>query len=200
MKTIAKNANDFADIRNLRAVAMLYQTGYLTIKDYEDGDYTLNVPDEEVRRDLMLLVAAQAAEADETWVGDTVRHMRRFEFDDFFAGLRSLFAHLPYGSKEGRVHEMSYERALKILFWSQGLRVETEDTQSVGRADIVVKYRKAIYVFELKRDGTAADALAQIREKGYAEPYRADGRPVYLIGLAFDSNTRQLTDAAAERL
>ena len=198
--TVREEAFDVSDIRNLRAVAMLYQTGYLTIKDYEDGDYTLGIPDEEVRRDLLKLVAAQAAEADETWVGDTVRHLRRCEFEDFFAGIRSLFAHLPYGSKEGRVHEMSYERALKILFWSQGLEVVTEDTQSAGRADIVVKYRKAIYVFELKRDGTADEALAQIREKGYAEPYLADGRPVYLIGLGFDSKTRQLVDAAWERL
>ena len=198
--TARENDFDVTDIRNLRAVAMLYQTGYLTIKDYEDGDYTLNVPDEEVRRDLMLLVAAQAAEADEGWVGDTVRHLRRFEFDDFFLGLKSLFAHLPYGSKEGRVHEMSYERALKILFWSQGLPVVCEDTQSAGRSDIVVKYRKAIYVFELKRDETADAALAQIREKGYAAPYLADGRPVWAIGLAFDSKTRQLVDAKAERL
>ena len=64
----------------------------------------------------------------------------------------------------------------------------------------MVKYRKAIYVFELKRDGTADEALAQIREKGYAKPYLADGRPVYLIGLAFDSKTRQLVDAAVEEL
>ena len=198
--TVREEAFDVSDIRNLPAVGMLYQTGYLTIKDYADGDYTLNVPDEEVRRDLMLLVAAQAAEADEGWVGDTVRYMRRFAFDDFFAGLKSLFAHLPYGSKEGRVHEMSYERALKILFWAQGLRVETEDVQSAGRADIVVKYSKAIYVFELKRDESAAAALAQIREKGYAQPYLADGRPVWAIGLSFDSQTRQLVDAKEERL
>ena len=198
--TVRENAFDVTDIRNLRAVAMLYQTGYLTIKDYEDGDYTLGIPDEEVRRDLLLLVAAQAAEADESWVGDTVRYLRRCEFEDFFAGLKSLFAHLPYGPKEGRVHEMSYERALKILFWAQGLEVVTEDTQSAGRADLVVKYRKAIYVFELKRDESAAAALGQIREKGYAEPYRADGRPVYLIGLGFDSKTRQLVDAAWEKL
>ena len=65
---------------------------------------------------------------------------------------------------------------------------------------IVVKYRKAIYVFELKRDGTAAEALAQIKEKGYAAPYLADGRPVWAIGLNFDSKTRQLADAAHERL
>ena len=198
--TVGKEAFDVSDINNLPAVGMLYQAGYLTIKDYEDGDYTLGIPDEEVRRDLLQLVAAQAAEADEGWVGDTVRHLRRCEFDDFFAGLRSLFAHLPYGSKEGRVHEMSYERALKILFWSQGLETVCEDTQSAGRADIVVKYRKAIYVFELKRDGTADEALQQIREKGYAAPYLADGRPVWAIGLAFDSATRQLVDAKEERL
>ena len=197
--TVRKNDFDVSDIRNLPAVGMLYQTGYLTIKDYEDGDYTLGIPDEEVRRDLLLLVAAQAAEADERWVGDTVRYLRRCEFEDFFAGLRSLFAHLPYGSKEGRVHEMSYERALKILFWSQGLETVCEDTQSAGRADIVVKYRKAIYVFELKRDGSADEALAQIREKGYATPYLADGRPVWAIGLAFDTKTRQLVDAKEER-
>ena len=58
MKTIAENDFDVSDIRNLRAVAMLYQTGYLTIKDYEDGDYTLGIPDEEVRRDLLQLVDA----------------------------------------------------------------------------------------------------------------------------------------------
>ena len=198
--TVRKDAFDVSDIANLKAEGMLYQTGYLTIKDYEDGDYTLGIPDEEVRRDLLQLVAAQAAEADEGWVGDTVRHLRRCEFECFFAGLRSLFAHLPYGSKEGRVHEMSDERALKILFWSQGLPVVCEDTQSAGRADIVVKYRKAIYVFELKRDGTADEALAQIREKGYAAPYLADGRPVWAIGLAFDSKTRQLVGAKEERL
>ena len=53
-----ENDFDVSDIRNLRAVAMLYQTGYLTIKDYEDGDYTLGIPDEEVRRDLLQLVDA----------------------------------------------------------------------------------------------------------------------------------------------
>ena len=114
--------------------------------------------------------------------------------------MKTIFAHLPYGSKESRVHEMSYERALKILFWSQGLQVVTEDTQSAGRDDIVVKYRKAIYVFELKRDGTADEVLAQIREKGYAKPYLADGCPVWAIGLAFDSKTRRLVDAKEERL
>ena len=97
-----------------------------------------------------------------------------------------------------RAHEMNFERNLKILFWAFGYETVCEDRQTGGRADLVVKYRKAIYIFELKRDGTAAEALGQIREKGYAKPYLADGRPVYLIGLAFDTKTRQLKDAAWE--
>ena len=73
--TVRENDFDVSDIRNLRAVAMLYQTGYLTIKDYKGGRYLLGVPDEEVRRDLMLLVAAQSAERDETWVGRKTRQL-----------------------------------------------------------------------------------------------------------------------------
>ncbi len=95
---------------------------------------------------------------------------------------------------------MSDGRALKILFWSQGVEGGTEDVQAEGRADLVVKYRKGISVFELKRDESAEAALGQIRERGYAEPYRADGRPVWAIGLNFDSKTRNLTDALYERI
>ena len=196
--TARENDFDVTDIRNLRAVAMLYQTGYLTIKDYRGGRYLLGVPDEEVRRDLLLLVAAQSAEKDETWVGQTVDCLLDGDFEGFFDGLKCLFAHLPYGEKEGRAHEMNFERNLKILFWAFGYETVCEDRQTGGRADLVAKCPEGIFVFELKRDGTAADALGQIREKGYAQPYLADGRPVYLIGLAFDSQTRQLVDAAWE--
>ena len=198
--TVREGAFDVSDIRNLPAVGMLYQTGYLTIKDYEDGRYLLGIPDEEVRRDLLLLVAAEAAEKDESWVGRTVDHLLDGEFDDFFYGLKSLFAHLPYGEREGRAQEMNFARNLKMLFWAFGYETVCEDRQSLGRADLVMKCSRGIYVFELKRDESAAAALAQIREKGYAKPYLADGRPVYLIGLNFDSKTRQLIDAKAESL
>ena len=197
---VRKEAFDVSDINNLPAIGMLYQTGYLTIKDYKGGRYLLGIPDEEVRRDLLLLVAAQSAERDVTWVGRTVDHLLDGEFDDFFDGLKALFAHLPYGEREGRAHEMNFERNLKILFWAFGYETVCEDRQTGGRADLVAKCPEGIYVFELKRDGTADEALAQIREKGYQAPYLADGRPVWAIGLAFDSRTRQLVDAREERL
>ena len=66
----------------------------------------------------------------------------------------------------------------------------TEDRQSNGRADVVAKHKKGIYIFELKVDDPVDRAFAQIREKNYAAPYLADPRPVWLVGLSFDSKTR----------
>ena len=65
---------------------------------------------------------------------------------------------------------------------------------AAGRVDVVVQTGRFVYVMELKRDGTAAEALAQIRERGYADPFAADSRTLYLIGAAFDSETRLLSD------
>ncbi len=197
--SVGEDAFDVTDIRHLRAVAMLYQTGYLTISDYADGSYTLNVPDEEVRRDLLTLVAAQSAEQDEYWVGQLRIHLIHGEFELFFRGLKAVYAHLPYDSTE-IVHEMGYERCLKILLQAFGLPTVCEDAQSGARADVVAFHRRGIFVFELKRGGTAQEALDQIRAKGYAEPYFADGRPVYAIGLGFDAATRHLVDAAVEQI
>ena len=89
---------------------------------------------------------------------------------------------------------------LYALLASQGIEVVAEDRQSNGRADIVAKHKKGIFVFELKVDDPVDEAFRQIREKGYAEPYRADGRPVWLIGLSFDSKTCHLVGCAAAPL
>ena len=105
---------------------------------------------------------------------------------------------MPYGSTEETTHEAAYQRILCTLLASQGIEYRAEDVQSNGCADIVAKHKKGIFIFELKVDEPVDRAFAQIREKGYAEPYRADPRPVWLIGLSFDSRTRRLVDCAAE--
>ena len=190
---------DVADLRNLKAVSMLYQSGYLTVKDYDGGLYTLGVPDEEVRRDLATLVAGAAADEDMQWAASLCAKLIVARWSEFFVGLKSLYARMPYGALEGTIHEHSYERILCTLLAAQGVRCRAEDVQANGRADVVAEHRKGICIFELKVDEPVDRAFAQIRAKGYAEPYRADGRPIWLIGLSFDSKTRHLTDCAAER-
>ena len=201
VEEVSGEAFDVAELRNLTALALLYQSGYLTIKGYDAdvGDYTLGVPDEEVRRDLSTLVAGVAADKDVAWAANLGKSLLRFNWPRVSVGLKSLFAHLPYGPREDDVQEFSYERVLYALLASQGIEVVSEDRQSNGRADIVAKHKRSIYIFELKVDEPVDKAFAQIREKKYAEPYLADGRPIWLIGLSFDSKTRHLVDFAAVR-
>ena len=87
-----------------------------------------------------------------------------------------------------------------MLLAAQGFQYDIEAAQTVGRSDLVATHPCGVYVFELKVDATAADALAQIRAKGYAEPYRARGLPIWAVGLAFDSKTRRLVDADVEKV
>ena len=192
-------AFDVAELRDLQPIAMLYQSGYLTIKDYQSGRYVLGVPDEEVRQDLNMLLTGVAANRSMTWASRLGDHLLEAEWDDFFDGLKSLYAAMAYGPTEGRVHENAYGRCLSFLLASCGYEFNMEDVQSNGRADVVAKNPEMVCVFELKVDEPVDKAFAQIRKKGYAEPYLADGRPIWLIGLSFDSNTRRLVDYAAER-
>ena len=106
---------------------------------------------------------------------------------------------MAYGSTERRVHENSYGRCLSFLLASQGFRFTMESVQSNGRADVIAEHPAMVCIFELKVDEPVDRAFGQIREKKYAEPYLADGRPIWLIGLSFDSKTRHLVDFAAVR-
>ena len=106
---------------------------------------------------------------------------------------------MAYGSTERRVHENSYGRCLSFLLASQGFRFTMESVQSNGRADVIAEHPAMVCIFELKVDEPVDKAFGQIREKKYAETYLADGRPIWLIGLSFDSKTRHLVDFAAVR-
>jgi hypothetical protein len=202
MRGVSQAEFDVAELRNLKPVAMLYQSGYLTIKDYNPitESYTLGVPDEEVRRDLCTLMTGVAARTDMQWAASLGQKLLIEAWDDFFDGLKSLYAAMAYGLTEGRVHENSYGRCLSFLLASCGFDFTMENVQANGRADVVAKHPAEVCIFELKVDEPVDKAFAQIREKGYAEPFRADARPVWLIGLSFDSKTRQLVDCIAEKM
>ena len=193
---------DVADLAHIQPVGLLYQTGYLTIKDYSYGLYTLRVPDEEVRQDLAALLAGAFAGRDAQWSASLGGKLRAGRWDAFFEGLRALYAKLPYGSHERfeRKHEASYARPLCMLLAAQGFRYDPEAAQTERRSDLVATHPCGTYVFELKVGGTAAEALEQIRARGYAKPYLAQGLPVWAVGLAFDPQTRQLVDADAEKV
>ena len=203
VRGVTETALDICRLEALTPIAMLYQGGYLTIKDFKNPLFTLGIPNEEVRLDLnsLLLQYVAQEEGGETFRDTTCFSLMEADFETFFTQLRALYAHLPYGSTETRVPETAYQRVLYVLLasWSP-FRVTAEDRQAQGRADIVAESDERVFVFELKVDKTAAEVLAQIKESGYAEPYRALGKPIHLIGLNFASATHSLSDTVVEAL
>ena len=187
---------DVSDLRSVGVVGLLYQTGYLTIKDYASGIYMLGLPDEEVRRDLSTLMAGVAANQDMKWAANLGVCLRLCKWEAFFEGLRSLYAAMAYGPTERRAHESSYARCLSFLLAAHGFRFRMEDVQSDGRADVVAEHPCGVFIFELKVDEPASAAIEQLKAKGYDAPYRGKGLPVHQIGLGFDSKTRHLVDTA----
>ena len=202
LEGVNDSAFDVSDLAVINPVGLLFQTGYLTIRDYSPqfDDYTLGVPDEEVRRDLTLLLAGVAANRDMDWAKSMGSQLLRGRFEPFFEGLKALYAGMAYGSLEERAHETSYARCLSFLLAAHGFRFRMEDVQADGRADVVAEHPCGVFIFELKVDEPAAAALEQVRSKGYDAPYCGKGLPTYLIGLGFDSKTRHLVEGKAEAL
>ena len=94
--------------------------------------------------------------------------------------------------------EVHYQNVLFIVFRLMGFHVAVEYRTSNGRVDLVLKAREYIYVMEFKFDGTAEEAIRQINEKGYAAPFKADGRTVIKIGVNFSRETKTIDTWLAE--
>ena len=198
LRAVSKTDLDVSDLRKFPVAGMLYQTGYLTIRDFKGGYFTLGIPDDEVRQDFSSLMSGLIADKDTVWASEIGGLLALAQWPEFFEGLKALYAGAVYGSTEGRPHELSYARCLKFLLQGQGFRVMQEVAHASGRTDIVADHPCGAYVFELKVDKPPKLAMSQIQRKKYAAPYRSAGKPVWAVGLSFDGKTRQFTGGVAE--
>ena len=189
------------------ALPLLYQSGYMTIKSYEpiSEEYTLGIPNKEVRvgltKGLMPTYTGMSAEGVRS--GFAVRFWRALRADDTDLALRELQAYLeslPYveGFKK-KLEEVStaegfYEWSFYLIFSMLNVYVQTQVKCARGRADMVVFMPDAIYVMELKINGTAQDALDQIEQKGYAQRYATDGRRIVKVGMGFSLEKCAMTE------
>ena len=176
---------------------VLYQSGYLTIKGYDEefGIYSLGFPNREVEEGfikfLLPFYANTNAVESEFEIQKFVREIRIGDYDSFFRRLRSFFADTPY--ELIRDLELHYQNVLFIVFKLVGFYVKAEYHTSEGRIDLVLQTDKFVYVIEFKLDGTAEDALRQINEKHYALPFEAGGnRRLFKIGVNFNAKMRNI--------
>ena len=181
-------------------IALMFQTGYLTIKEYnaESRRYKLGIPNLEVEQALFdhLLAAESGYDGFESTelLWDMKDALREGRTEDFMKQLRSFLAGIPANINPMKMTELNFENTLYVLLKALGFEVNAEEWTSSGRIDLLIKTKGFIYVMELKFDGTAEEALKQIEEKGYTLPYESDGRKIYKIGVNFSSQTRTVSD------
>ena len=194
------DTRDFIDYRAdvERPLPMIYQSGYLTIKGYDrlTGTYLLDFPNDEVKRGFATAVATSYLQPKSLVLSDLAQMVRSLAAADLAAlcrQLTSFFASIPYTMRR-KDTEQERERYFHYTFYLifrilSTYLVLTEKQQSEGRADCIIETPKDIFIFEFKLDGTADEALRQIESRGYARPYEADARRVYLVGATFSSKT-----------
>ena len=183
---------------------VLYQSGYLTIRDYRRGrdQYVLGFPNEEVRKGFAICLYRYVTNTQAGNRNRSVFQNAYLDFRDdgdlsaFVEALQVFFAGVPYMLNEHDEHH--FHAILYTLFVSFGADVVAEDLSAKGRADLTLKMPKGIYVMELKYDKGADEALRQIDERGYARKYAMDGRPVTKVGLAFSREERNITEWKSE--
>lgn len=190
------------DAASKNPIPVIYQSGYLTIKGYDSrfGIYKLGFPNLEVEEGFVkyLLPYYTNISISKTpfEIGNFVREVETGNYEGFFRRLQSFFADTSYEAIVGRNPkqdaELHYRNVLFIVFRLVGLYTQAEYHTSNGRIDLVLKTDRYIYVMEFKLDGTAEEALRQIEEKGYALPFREDGRQLFKIGVNFSSETRNI--------
>ena len=185
------------------ALPLLYQSGYLTIKGYDldTETYTLSIPNQEVRIGFVegLLPVYTGLEAGRVKAGFAMKFwlaLKKGDVDQAMYEMKAYLASIPYIEgfkkklKDVATAEGFYEYTMYLIFSTLNFYVQTQVKCAGGRTDMVVWMPNTIYVFELKINGTAQEALEQINDNSYAIPYQTDGRPVVKVGVKFDAEKR----------
>ena len=192
------------------ALPLLYQSGYLTIKDYdkETDFYVLAIPNNEVRTGFVenMIPAYTGIKQFETsgFAMRFWRFLKRNDIDAALAELKSFLAGIPYveGFKKKLENVSNYEGFYEYTFWlifnMLNFYARTQVKCAQGRIDVVLQMPDTTYVFELKVNGTAQEALDQINSKNYALPYDTEGCRVVKIGIQFDRDTMTVGEYIVE--
>ena len=200
--TMLRQTIETSDVTGGGAELFLYQSGYLTIKDYQMGVYILGFPNNEVRQALYetVLPALTLRKTGDTQStqSDLFLALQLGNLPGAMKSLKALIADVPYSNKKLVSMDMEerYRLILSTIFNAIGCRVEVEKMISTGRIDMVVETTNFIYVLELKlsNNGGVDAASEQIKAKQYTEPFKADKRKVTALAIELDDMGKGLVD------
>ena len=178
-------------------IPLIYQSGYLTIKNFDKRFkiYTLGFPNDEVRYGFLnFLVPFYTPITDDKknfYIGNFIQELEKGEVAPFMHRFEAFFADFPYELNDKT--ERHYQVIVYLIFKLMGQFTQAEVHSAKGRADAIVQTPDYIYIFEFKLNGTAEEALKQIDEKGYAEPFKSDKRKLLKVGVEFSAETRNVS-------
>ena len=197
---IIKDTLETSDVTGGGANLFLYQSGYLTIKDFDQGGYYLGIPNNEVRRALYNVVIPALTLRSQGQVSSEQSKLflalNYGQVDDAMKVLKAMVADVPYSNKKlvNMGMEERYRFIISCIFRSIGMRVEVEHMMSSGRIDIVTWAMNAVYVIELKlqNNGGLEAAKKQILANQYLAPFKGDSREVIPLAIELDDNGKGL--------
>jgi hypothetical protein len=192
-------ANKLSDIRpkDNDPRPLFYQTGYLTIKDYNElfDEYTLKYPNREVEESFLNFVLPYYfvnKSGNNFSVVDFIKDVMQGDIEAFLKKLKIFFSDVPYDMTSR--YESYYQIILYILFKLMGFYIKAEYRTSNGRIDLLLQTNTDTYIIELKVNGTAQQALEQINNKQYSIPFEQNNTHLTKIGIAFNEKERNLED------
>ena len=175
---------------------LLYQSGYLTIKKYSPitNSYILGYPNKEVRIGMLRSLAPNylsPVSVDNNSL--VIKFVEQLYDNDLNGALTSLKAYLSgISNRLSNKNERDFQTVFYLIFNLMGAYIKVEEDSAIGRADAVLHMPDTTYVFELKYDGSAEEAIKQIDDKGYLIPYTADGKRLVKVGVNYDSDQRTI--------
>lgn len=182
----------------LGTTPLLYQSGYLTIKDYDEISeiYTLDIPNREIRNGLMRSLLPHYVQLPPETASATIagmyRALRRDDMDGALKELQKYLSSVPYTDNTG--YEGHYQQVLYIIFTLMGMYCDVEVHTLKGRVDLVMRTQSTLYIIELKMSQDTETAMAQIDLKDYPARFYNCGLPRVKVGVNFDMAQRNITD------
>ena len=195
---LSEHAFSTYDIGNLAVVPLLFQTGYLTIKSYDKSDqtYELEYPNFEVESAFLTQLLSQYSSTEqaisESLLRKLISALQGHELDQFFELLKVLYANIDYDLQLD--YEKYYQSVFFLIFRLIGIRIDAEVKTNRGRIDVVVQLAQRIYLFEFKINADAEIALDQIKKNSYFQKYLLEEKSITLVGVNFNTKTRQIDD------
>ncbi|HLP47958.1 MAG TPA: AAA family ATPase [Candidatus Kapabacteria bacterium] len=204
--TVENYTFDSYDIENIDIAALLFQTGYLTIKkitiEDEEETYHLSYPNKEVRDSFLTYLLGEFSRKDMSFSSRFLKRINELvkadDIDGFIREIKSLFASIPshifIGDREAYYHSIIY-----LILKLAGADVRCEVPTNIGRIDAVLETGNKIYIMEFKL-GSEHEALEQIKKMKYYEKYLGSGKEIVLLGTGFDIKQRNIGNYLLEIL